>query len=48
MVDIESGEVREFGQMRFSAASSDNRFIYFSRQTVEADVWMLTLNEEQK
>jgi hypothetical protein len=28
--------------------SKDNRTIYFTRGLREADIWMLTLNEEQK
>jgi Tol biopolymer transport system component len=50
IVDIESGDVRKtrFGRSILYATSPDNQFIYFSRQTDEADIWMLTLNEEQK
>ncbi len=29
------------------AVSHDNRWIYFTRRTSEADIWLLTLDEEQ-
>jgi Tol biopolymer transport system component len=53
VLDSESGRVGEVLSLSpdyvggFSI-SHDNRWIYFSREKAEADIWMLTLNEEQK
>jgi Tol biopolymer transport system component len=54
MVDIESGNVHEVLVLSFSPnfnfaeVSHDLRMIYFTRLAYEANIWMLTLNEEQK
>jgi hypothetical protein len=44
-VSKEYEEVRDLG--RWFSLSQDNRTIYFDRFLEEADIWMLTLNEEQ-
>lgn len=51
-LDIETGEAHEVlsvGPDEFESLSlsPDDRWIYFSRITKEADIWMLTLNEER-
>lgn len=53
LLDIESGRVQEILSVSPDYAgehsvSPDNRWIYFSRWTYEADIWMLTLDEEPK
>jgi Tol biopolymer transport system component len=53
LLDIDSGRVHELlsispdivGEL---SISHDNRWIYFHGESSEADIWMLTLNEEQK
>jgi len=40
-------EVRDLGGGFSFSLSRDNRTIYFDRYLQEADIWMLTLNEEQ-
>ena len=50
LLDAVSGEVREIlsdMQSDFSV-SRDNRWIYFTRSLREADIWMLTLNQEHE
>jgi Tol biopolymer transport system component len=53
-VDIDSGRMQEVLSVTpdstgpFLSLSPDNRWIYFSRRKREADIWILTLNEEQK
>jgi Tol biopolymer transport system component len=45
LTDREPGETEIILPIRGKlAVSSDNGWIYFSRSTVEADIWMLTLN----
>jgi Tol biopolymer transport system component len=49
--DIDSGEVHELlslfpDDLSCSALSPDNQWIYLDRSKDEADIWMLTLNEE--
>ena len=53
LVDRYSGERHEVLSLApdfiwWPTISSDERWIYFSRLTHEADIWMLTLNEERK
>jgi TolB protein len=50
LLDTVSGDVREIlSNVRgIFSISRDNRWIYFSRFIQEADIWMLTLNEEQQ
>ena len=53
MLDIESGNVHEVLSLSpdivyFGKVSHDLRTLYFTRVSTEADIWMLTLNEEQK
>ena len=53
LLDTESGSVRELmsvfpGGFMGIAVSGDDRWIYFGREENEADIWLLTLNEEQK
>jgi hypothetical protein len=52
IVDIESGNVHEVlslspDRVFYSSVSRDLRTLYFTRITAEADIWMLTLDEEQ-
>ena len=52
LVDSKSGRVREVLSISPDivdslSVSPDNRSIYFSRSTSEADIWLLTLNEER-
>jgi hypothetical protein len=52
-VDIESGGVDEVLNLTpdivlGAVVSPNNRWLYFTRVTTAADIWMLTLNEEQK
>jgi hypothetical protein len=52
-LDIESGSIHEVLNLSPDAVfigvvSPDNRWLYFNRVTVEADIWMLTLNEERQ
>jgi Tol biopolymer transport system component len=53
MLDIESGTEHEILSLSpdiivYAAVSPDGQTLYFSRRKNEADIWMLTLNEEQK
>jgi hypothetical protein len=53
LVDSDSGRVREVlsvppDRIETVSISQDNRWIYFNRLVDEADIWMLTLNEEQE
>jgi hypothetical protein len=53
LVDIETREVREVlslapDRLNWARLSHDGQWMYFTRTTEEADIWMLTLNEEQK
>jgi len=53
LLDIESREIQEVFSfsseiIRYPTLSPDNRWIFFVRQSNEADIWMLTLNEEQE
>jgi TolB protein len=50
LMDTVSGDVREIlSDVRaIFTISRDNRWIYFSRFVQEADIWMLTLNQEQE
>jgi Tol biopolymer transport system component len=53
IVDSLSGETHEFlsitpDAVGYPSISDDNRWIYFSRVSTQADIWMLSLNEEQK
>jgi Tol biopolymer transport system component len=53
LLDIESGRVQEILSVSRDyvdehSVSPDNRWIYFSRWTYEADIWMVTLNEERE
>jgi hypothetical protein len=53
LVDSESGKVDALLSLSpdfisTPSVSKDDQAIYFSRYTDEADIWMLTLNEEQK
>ena len=54
LVDRESGRFHEVltlspdGIHQGAAISPDNRWIYFSRGVSEADIWMLTLDEERE
>jgi Tol biopolymer transport system component len=53
LVDVESREVQEvfsFSSERVTsiALSPDNRWIFFNRQSTEADIWMLTFNEARE
>jgi Tol biopolymer transport system component len=53
LLDIETGRYQELlsllpDEIRAPSVSPDNRWIYFTRVEGEADVWMLTLDEEQK
>ena len=48
IADIESGEVRQILSdppdfFLDAGISDDNRFIYFVRQKIDADIWLLTL-----
>jgi hypothetical protein len=52
IVDIGSGIIREIlslapDDIRWATVSRDGQTLYFTRSSAEADVWMLTLNEEQ-
>jgi hypothetical protein len=52
MLDIESGNVHEVlsiapDTIGMATVSHDPRTLYFTRVSFEADIWMLTLNEEQ-
>jgi Tol biopolymer transport system component len=51
--EIESGRVHEVlsispDDISGFSISRDNRWIYFSRESAEADIWMLTLNPDRK
>jgi Tol biopolymer transport system component len=51
--DLQSGQIEEIlsiapDEFICSALSRDNRWFYFGRQKNEADIWLLTLNEEQE
>jgi Tol biopolymer transport system component len=51
-IDIGSGKTQEVmsllpDRVGASQISPDGRSLFFSRQTTEADIWMLTLNEEK-
>jgi Tol biopolymer transport system component len=53
MVDVDTGTSREVlslapDQLHLPTFSPDNRWIYFERLKAEADIWMLTLNEERE
>jgi Tol biopolymer transport system component len=53
MVDSISGGIHEVLStapdiVRYASISPDNRWIYFSRIATEADIWILTLNEERE
>jgi hypothetical protein len=54
LLDSESGEYREVLSIAGAillgpkALSQDNLTIYFTHAAREADIWMLTLNEERK
>ena len=53
MADIQSGNVQEVLSVdpdvpEVGGLSHDSRWIYFSKVTIAADIWMLTLNEEPK
>jgi hypothetical protein len=52
MLDIDSGTEHEILSLSpdivmHAAVSPDGQTLYFSRLKIEADIWMLTLNEEQ-
>jgi hypothetical protein len=52
MADIQSGNVQEIislnpDRLEVGTLSHDRRWIYFSRTTTEADIWMLTLTEKR-
>ena len=52
LADIQSGKVQEVlslypDTLEVGTLSRDSRWIYFSRATTEADIWMFTLNEER-
>jgi Tol biopolymer transport system component len=53
LLDSESGKVDEVlsvspDHFNLFSVSPDNRSIYFTRNSSEADIWMLSLNEEKK
>ena len=53
LVDSESGSVGEVlsispDTVEHVSVSPDNRWIYFTRRISEADIWLLTLNEERE
>jgi Tol biopolymer transport system component len=53
LLDIESGSYEEIFSispdvMDIPSITSDDRWIYFDRSSVEADIWMLTLGEASK
>ena len=53
LLDSESGKAQELlslfpDVLGYYSITSDDRWIYFQRSSVEADIWMLTLNEERE
>jgi Tol biopolymer transport system component len=51
VVNIQSGESHEVlalspDHISWPALSNDGRWLYFTRTTLESDIWLLTLNEE--
>jgi hypothetical protein len=53
LMDSETGSTREVlsaapARMHDPRLSMDERWMYFQRSISEADIWMLTLDEEQK
>jgi Tol biopolymer transport system component/serine/threonine protein kinase len=51
LVDVQTREAREVlsvfpDTLNWMALSHDGQWLYFTRQSEEADIWMLTLNEE--